>query len=99
MNTICETETLTDFQQNAAKFVKQVQETKQPLILTIDGEPAAVLQDVGMFERYSDSNEYQATVAALRVALDDIENSHNWPTAEQVFSDFRKKYDISGDEQ
>ncbi len=97
MSTFETTQTLSDFQQNPAKFVKQVQETGQPLVLTVDGEPAVVVQDVDMYERYYDSNEYRETVAVLRKRLADIDNPEKWPTAKEVFDQVRKKYNIPRD--
>ena len=41
---------LSEFRANAAKFVKQVKETKRPLILTQHGKSSAVLLDVAAYQ-------------------------------------------------
>ena len=41
---------LTDFRANAAAVLKQVQETKRPVILTQHGRGAAVLLDLARYE-------------------------------------------------
>lgn len=87
-------QSLSDFKQNASKFVKQVQETKEPMVLTVNGKPAVVLQDAETYENLIESEEYWETVAALRVALADIDNSDNWKTSDQVFADLRAEFDI-----
>ena len=49
---------LSEFRANAANFVKQVKETKRPLILTQHGKSSAVLVDVA---------EYQAIIEKLEL--------------------------------
>ena len=49
---------LTEFRANAANFVKQVKESKRPLILTQHGKSTAVLIDVA---------EYQAMIEKLEL--------------------------------
>lgn len=43
---------ITDLQQKTRKYVKQVQETKRPIIITQRGRPAAVLASAEEFEGY-----------------------------------------------
>ncbi len=52
---------LSEFRANAATFVKQVKETKRPLILTQYGKSSAVLVDVA---------EYQAIIEKLELLQD-----------------------------
>ncbi len=41
---------LSEFRANTAKFVKQIKETKRPLILTQHGKSTAVLLDVAAYQ-------------------------------------------------
>ena len=41
---------LSEFRANTAKFVKQIEETKRPLILTQHGKSTAVLLDVASYQ-------------------------------------------------
>ena len=52
MNLTRDIQSLSDFKQNASKFVKQVQETKEPLVLTVNGKPAVVVCDAEVFQSY-----------------------------------------------
>lgn len=97
MNITRDIQSLTDFKQNASKLVKRVQETKQPLVLTVNGKPAVVLQDPDSFQQLVDSREYNETVAILRKRAADIDNADTWPTHEEVFDQIRKKYGIERD--
>ena len=42
---------LSDFRANAAALLEQVRETKRPLVITQHGRSAAVVLDVGEYER------------------------------------------------
>lgn len=94
MNITRDIQTLSEFKQNASKLVKRVQETGQPMILTVNGKAAVVVQDAESFQRATDTREYYETVAVLRERMADIENADQWPTHEEVFDQIREKYDI-----
>lgn len=53
---------VSEFRANAAKFVQRVRETRRPLVLTQHGKSAAVLIDVGEYEKMLD------TIDLLRAA-------------------------------
>lgn len=84
-------QSLTEFKQNTAKFIKQVQETKEPLILTVNGKAAVVIQDADSFENRESSNEYHETVRDIRLAIADLDDAKNWPTATEVLAGLRSK--------
>ena len=48
---------VSEFRQNAAKFVQHVRDTHRPLVLTQHGKSAAVLLDVREYERMLDELE------------------------------------------
>ena len=48
---------LSEFRANAAAFVEQVQVTHRPIVLTQHGRSAAVLLDVGEYERLTERAE------------------------------------------
>ncbi|HEX8320873.1 type II toxin-antitoxin system Phd/YefM family antitoxin [Longimicrobium sp.] len=48
---------LSEFRANAAAFVEQVQATHRPIVLTQHGRSAAVLLDVGEYERLTERAE------------------------------------------
>lgn len=60
---------LTDFRHNAKKFVEEIQTTKAPIVLTVNGKAAAVLEDVTTFEGYQKRiRELEEEVQALKLA-------------------------------
>jgi len=59
---------LTDFRHNAKKFVDELQETKTPIVLTVNGRAAVVALDVGSFENYQNRiRELEEEVQALKL--------------------------------
>ena len=42
---------LTDFKRNTAEFLRQLKETGQPVVLTINGKAEIVVQDAGFYQR------------------------------------------------
>lgn len=48
---------LSEFRANAAAFIKQVQKTKRPLVITTHGKSAAVLLDVAEYEALIERSE------------------------------------------
>ena len=46
-----------EFRANAAAFIKQVQATKRPMVITSHGKSAAVLLDVSEYEDLLERNE------------------------------------------
>lgn len=48
---------LSEFRSNASGFISQIHSTKRPLIITQNGKSAAVLLDVGEYEKMIDKTE------------------------------------------
>lgn len=87
-------QTVSELKQNASKLIKQVNETGQPIVLTLNGKPAAVIQDVESYERMAEAADYQLTVRALREAQDHVDNGGELIPAEEVFDKLSKKLRI-----
>ena len=87
-------QTISELKQNASKLVKQVRETGRPIVLTINGKPAVVLQDVGSYERMAEAADYELTIRALRETLDYVDNGGELIPAEETFSRISKNLEI-----
>ncbi len=92
MNFIEDIQTLSEFKKNASRLIKQVQKTKRPLVLTVNGKPAVVIQDPAMYQSIVRDQEYWETVAALREGLKDIDNSDKWISIDEASAKIRDKY-------
>ena len=87
-------QSLSDFKQNASKFVKQVQETKEPLVLTVNGKPAVVVHDVESYQASVDRDERLREIALVRRRLEGLANGAERIPAEEVFRRISEKYRI-----
>ncbi len=87
-------QTVSQFKQNASKLVKQIQQTKQPIILTVNGKAAIVLQDAETYQTMAARRDYDLTVAAIKEALTEFDDRENWSTHEEVFAELRRNNGI-----
>jgi prevent-host-death family protein len=71
---------------NAAEMMKYVNERKNPIIITQNGEARAVLIDI---ETYQDTQDAFALMNIIKIAEKDIKNGRV-RKAEDVFDDLRK---------
>jgi len=64
---------LTDFRRNASNYIDQIRETKAPLILTVNGEAAVVVQDAYAFQQLLDRLQH-AEEELRSIKLDALRN-------------------------
>lgn len=95
MNIVRDIQTLSEFKQNASKLVKQVNETGEPLVLTVNGKPVAVLQDVNSYQQLVDENDRSKTVRILNRRIANVRNGAKLIPAEEVFANLSEKLGIS----
>ena len=72
---------------NAAKVVRGLAESGEPMIITQNGEATAVIQDVASYER---TQETLALLKILALGNKNVEEGHYRP-AKAVFADLRKR--------
>jgi prevent-host-death family protein len=71
---------------NAAQMMKYVNERKNPVIITQNGEAKAVLMDI---ETYQDTEDAFALMNIIKIAEKDIKNG-NVKKADEVFKNMRE---------
>ena len=84
---------LTTFRNNSVEFIKQLKQTKRPIILTVNGKPEAVLQDPAAYQRQLDRIEEAETREGIRLGLEDVAAGRTRPL-DEVFDEMRVKYAI-----
>jgi prevent-host-death family protein len=67
---------MSEFRTGIASFLKQVHDTKRPLIITQHGKSAAVLLDVGEYEAMQEKIELLIDV---QISISQIENGEGIP--------------------
>ena len=85
---------LTSFRRNSSEFMKQLRKTHRPLVLTVKGKPAAVVQDATSYQRLLDIAASADSSEAIRQGLDDVASGRTQP-ARIVFAEMRRKHVLS----
>ena len=84
---------MTTFRNHSAEFMQHIKETRRPIILTVNGKAAAVLQDAEAYQRLLDLAAEANASEGIRQGLDDLEHGRTRP-AQDVFDELRAEYDI-----
>lgn len=84
---------LTDFKRRTTEFVKQIKETKHPLVLTVNGKAELVVQDAESYQTLLEAAEFVETIKGIRQGLEQMKRGEGRP-AEDVFAELRQKLGI-----
>jgi prevent-host-death family protein len=86
-------QSISSFRRQSSQVLKRLGKTKRPMLLTVNGKAAAVVQDAAAYQRLLDIAAFADDDEAVRQGLDDIANGRTRP-AEKVFDQIRRKYGI-----
>jgi prevent-host-death family protein len=87
---------LTDFKHHTPEFVQQLKTTGEPIVLTINGKAALVVQDAESYQKLLDLAERTRTTEAIRQGLEDMRAGRGRP-ADEVFAEIRRELQIPHD--
>jgi prevent-host-death family protein len=89
---------LTTFRRRSADFLKQLRKSKRPVVLTVKGRAAAVVQDAGAYQRLLDLAAAADAREGVRQGLEEARKKQGRP-AREFFKEFEveieKKYGLS----
>ena len=63
---------LTDFKKNTPEFLRQLKDTGEPVVLTINGKAELVVQDAASYQKLIDLAEEARVVEGIRRGLEDL---------------------------
>ncbi len=86
-------QSLTTFRRQSGDLMKQIRKSKRPMVLTVNGKAAAVVQDAEAYQSLLDIAARADTEEAIRQGLDDVDHGRTTP-AREVFAKLRRKYDL-----
>jgi prevent-host-death family protein len=86
-------QSLTTFRRSSGDFIKQLKKTKRPVVLTVNGKAAAVVQDAEAYQRLLDIAARADTEEGIRQGLDDLARGRTRP-AREVLNEIRRKHAI-----
>lgn len=88
-------QSLTTFRRRSSDFLTQLKKSKRPVVLTVKGKAAAVVQDAEAYQRLLDIAARADAEEGIRQGLDDVSHGRLRPAAE-FFAEFEAKHGISG---
>ena len=84
---------MTTFRNRSADFMKRIRETGRPMVLTVNGKAAAVLQDAESYQHLLDLAAQANADEGIRQGLEDMKTGQTRP-APEVFRELRAIHDI-----
>jgi prevent-host-death family protein len=84
---------MTTFRNHSAEIMRHLKDTKRPVILTVNGKAAAVVQDAEAYQQLLDLAAEASAAEGIRQGLEDLRNGHTRP-AKTVFEEIRADYGI-----
>jgi prevent-host-death family protein len=85
---------LTDFKKNTPDFLKQLKDTGEPVVLTINGKAELVVQDAASYQKLLDLAEEVKMVEGIRRGLEDMRAGRTI-SLDDFKAHVRKKHGIS----
>jgi prevent-host-death family protein len=87
-------QSLTTFRRRSGDFMKQLKRSKRPVVLTVKGKAAAVVQDAEAYQRLLDIAASASAEEGIRQGLEDANKGRVRPAIE-FFDAFEAKHDLS----
>jgi prevent-host-death family protein len=87
-------QSLTTFRRKSGDFMKQLKKSKRPVVLTVNGKAAAVVQDAEAYQRLLDIAAHADAEEGIRQGLEDAKEGKLRP-ARQFFDEFDAAHGIS----
>ena len=84
---------LSEFQRGAKAFLARLKETKAPMVLTVNGKAAVVVQDAESYQQLLDRIELLESIAGIRKSIEEFEQGEGMPLKE-AWKQLREKYGI-----
>jgi prevent-host-death family protein len=86
-------QSLTSFRRRSGDFMKQLRKSKRPVVLTVNGKAAAVVQDAAAYQRLLDIAARADADEGIRQGLEDARKGRLRP-ARKFFDEFEAAHGI-----
>jgi prevent-host-death family protein len=80
-------QSLTTFRRRSGEFMKQLKKTRRPVLLTVKGKAAAIVQDAEAYQRLLDIAAEADAEEGIRQGLEDVSQGKT-RLAREFFADF-----------
>ena len=88
-------QSLTTFRRRSGDFMKQLRKSKRPVVLTVKGRAAAIVQDAEAYQRLLDIAARADADEGVRQGLEQAKRGEG-RDVEEFFEAFEAKHGISG---
>jgi len=78
-----------DFKRNTSELMEHMEESGEPMVLTVNGKAKLVVQDAASYQKLLESIDYDQAVKGIRRGLEDVKRARTRP-AQQAFAGIRK---------
>jgi prevent-host-death family protein len=86
-------QSLTTFRRRSGDFMKQLRKSKRPVVLTVKGKAAAIVQDAEAYQRLLDIAARVDEEEGIRQGLEDAKKGKGRP-AKEFFEEFEAEHGI-----
>ena len=86
-------ESLSTFKRDTASMVRRLKKTKRPVVLTVNGKAAVVVQDAASYQALLEIKERYETLLAIEEGLEDVRQGRHRP-AKEVFAAVRERLGV-----
>jgi PHD/YefM family antitoxin component YafN of YafNO toxin-antitoxin module len=93
LNIAKDIQSLTAFRRSSGTFMKHLRKSKRPMVLTVKGKAAAVVQDAEAYQRLLDIAAQADATEGIRQGLEDARLGRMRP-ARQFFEDFEASHEL-----
>jgi len=87
-------QSLTTFRRRSGDFIKQIKKSKRPVVLTVNGKAAAVVQDAEAYQRLLDVAASADAGEGIRQGMEDARKGRIRP-AKEFFEEFQSQHGLS----
>jgi hypothetical protein len=93
LNIAKDIQSLTAFRRSSGTFMKHLRKSKRPMVLTVNGKAAAVVQDAEAYQRLLDIAAQADPTEGIRQGLEDAKMGRTRP-ARQFFEEFEASHEL-----
>ena len=86
-------QSLTTFRRRSSEFLKQLKKSKRPVVLTVNGKAAAIVQDAEAYQRLLDIAAQADALEGIRQGLEHMNEGKVRP-AREFFAEFETRHDL-----
>jgi len=87
-------QSLTTFRRRSGAFLKHLRKSKRPVVLTVKGKAAAIVQDAKAYQRLLDIAALADAGEGIRQGLENVREGRV-RTAREFFDEFEARHSIS----